>query len=96
MAEINDLDIVDANNTARFPEGQAPSTVNNGARALEGLVARWHKDINASVLTTGTLTAYVYAANQTITAYYDGLTLGVDKRSNMELAQSPTHKQTYG
>lgn len=78
MAEINDLDITDANNTARFPENMAPSAVNDGARALEGLLARWHKDLNASVLTTGTGTAYVYAANQTLSAYYDGLILGVD------------------
>lgn len=78
MAEINDLNIVDASNTGRFPEAQAPSTLNDGARALEGLIARWHKDLNASVTTTGTSTAYVYAANQTISAYYDGLMLGVD------------------
>ncbi len=37
MAEIDDLDIVDANNTARFPEGQAPSWVHDGARvAFDG------------------------------------------------------------
>lgn len=78
MAEISDLTIVDASNIARFPENQAPSTVNNGARALEGIIARWNKDLNASVLTTGTSTAYVYAANQTVAAYYDGLMLGVD------------------
>ena len=78
MAEIDDLEIVDASNTARFPENQAPSTVNDGARALEGIIARWNKDLDGSVLTTGTATAYVYAANQTLTAYADGLTLGVD------------------
>lgn len=78
MADINDLTIVDASNTARFPENQAPSTVNDGARALEGIIARWHKDLNGSVLTTGTSTAYVYAANQTLSAYYDGMMLGVD------------------
>ncbi|KKK64329.1 hypothetical protein LCGC14_2985310, partial [marine sediment metagenome] len=78
MAEIQDLTTVDASNIARFPEGQAPSTVNNGARALEGLVARWHRDLNASVTTAGTSTAFTYAANQTLSAYYDGLLLGVD------------------
>jgi hypothetical protein len=78
MAEINDLTIVDASNTARFPELMAPSAVNNGARALEGLVARWHRDLNASVTTGGTSTVYTYAANRTVAAYYDGLMLGVD------------------
>jgi hypothetical protein len=78
MAEINDLTIVDASNTARFPELQAPSTVNNGARALEGIVARFHRDINTSVTTGGSSTVYTYAANQTLSAYYDGMMLGVD------------------
>ncbi len=73
MAEINDLEIVDDDNTARFPEGQAPSTVNNGARQLEGIVARWHKDTNASKSSTGSANAYAFAADQTLTAYYDGL-----------------------
>ena len=29
-AEINDLETVDASNTARFPENMAPSAVNDG------------------------------------------------------------------
>lgn len=78
MAEINDLNITDASNTARFPENQAPSSVNNGARALEGLIARWHKDINGSKVTTGSANAYVLAANQTLSGYYDGLDLTFD------------------
>jgi hypothetical protein len=56
----------------------APSAVNNGARALEGLLARWHKDINGSVATTGSADTYVMAANQTLSAYYDGLMICVD------------------
>jgi hypothetical protein len=73
MAEINDLSTTDASNTARFPENQLPSTVNDGARALEGLVARWHKDTNGSVTSSGSSNAYVIAANQTLSAYYNGL-----------------------
>jgi hypothetical protein len=78
MAEIQDLTIVDASNTARFPENQAPSTINNGARALEGLVARWHRDTNGSKASTGSANAYVFAADQTLSAYYDGLTISFD------------------
>lgn len=78
MAEIADLENVDASNTARFPEGQAPSTVNNGARALEGLVSRWHNTINGSVATTGAADTYVWACPQTLSAYYDGLIICVD------------------
>lgn len=72
-AEINDLNVTDASNTARFPEGMAPSAVNNGARALEGIMARWHKDTNASIAAGGTANAATVAANQGLSAYFDGL-----------------------
>lgn len=75
MAEINSLSVTDASNTARFPENQNPSTVNDGARSLEGIIARWHKDTNASVDAGGTGDAITVAANQTLTAYYDGLVI---------------------
>lgn len=75
MAEINDLSVTDASNTARFPEGMAPSAVNDAARALEGIIARWSKDINGSLVATGSSNAYAVAANQTLSAYYDGLRL---------------------
>ncbi len=78
MAEIEDLEVIDDDNTARFPEGQAPSTVNNGARQLEGIVARWHKDTNASKSSTGSANAYAFAADQALTAYYDGLEIAFD------------------
>lgn len=77
-AEINSLDPVDANNTGRFPENQAPSSVNDGARALEGILARFYGDIGGRIVTTGTATAYAYAATQTISALYDGLILTFD------------------
>lgn len=78
MAEINDLSTTDANNNgaaanAGFPEGMPPSDVNDAARALEGMLARWHKDTNGSLVATGSSNAYAVAANRTISAYYDGL-----------------------
>jgi len=78
MAEINDLNVVDASNTARFPENQLPSTVNNGARALEGIIARWDKDTNASITPGGTADVITVAANQTLSAYYDGLVIAFE------------------
>lgn len=72
MAEINDLEIVDADNTARFPENQAPSTVNDGARALEGIVARWNNDTSGSITAGGTANDITIAATQTLTALVDG------------------------
>jgi hypothetical protein len=76
-AEIESLDTTDASNTARFPEGMAPSAVNNGARALEGIVARFHEDLGCRKSTTGSTNAYVFAPARAIT-YYDGLLLCFD------------------
>jgi len=79
MAEWNDFNVVDADNTVRFPEDQLPSTVNNGMRADEGILARGLKDtIDGAITTAGTSTAYTVAPNRTLTAYYDGLTVTVE------------------
>jgi hypothetical protein len=72
MAEVKDLNVTDASNTARFPENQAPSTVNNGARALEGMLARFYADTNGSISTSGSSSAYVLAASRTISAIAAG------------------------
>ena len=76
MAEINSLEIVDADNTARFPEGMLVANVNNSARSLEGIIARFYKDLNSSVVAGGTADVLTVAANQTLEAYYDGMILG--------------------
>ena len=77
-AEINSLNTTDANNTARFPENMSPSQVNDSARALEGIIARWHKDINGSLTSLGSADAYTVSSNQTLTALYDGLTIAFE------------------
>jgi len=71
MAEIEDLDKTDANNIGRFPEAQTFSSVNNGARALEGMIARWYADTNGSVISSGTDTVTLSAA-RTISSYAQG------------------------
>jgi len=77
MAELNDLNTTDDSNTARFPENMNPSAVNNGARALEGILARGLKDsVEGNVNSSGSSNAYVVAANRTLSAYYDGLRVG--------------------
>lgn len=78
MAEINDLEVTDASNTARFPENQLPSTVNNGARALEGIIARWYKDNNGTIAVSGTDTYTATINVDTGFALYDGYTIVVD------------------
>ncbi len=88
MAEIGDLVPIDDNNTARWPEGQAPSTVNDAGRADEGIMSRWHRDTNGSLASTGTSTAYQLTTNQTLSAYYDGLEISF--RAHVSCGVSPT------
>tara|TARA_Y100001938_G_scaffold109476_1_gene149676 strand:- start:866 stop:2176 length:1311 start_codon:yes stop_codon:yes gene_type:complete len=72
MAEINDLSVDADSNTARFPENQLPSTLNNGARSLEACISRWHKDTNGSVAVAGTNTYTATINADTGFALYDG------------------------
>ncbi len=77
MAEIEDLDVSDAANTARQPEGVAAGQVNDGVRALEGILARWHENTNASIASTGSANAYALAAQGT-QVLFDGLVIAFD------------------
>lgn len=45
-------------------EGQAPSSVNDSARALMAAVARYRDDISGSLATSGSSSAYILATNQ--------------------------------
>lgn len=81
-AEINDLSITDSSNTARFPENMAPSAVNDSARALEGIIARWHKDVSGGVSAYGSGDAISVTPNRTISAYYDGLMVAFQATAN--------------
>lgn len=77
MAEIADLSVTDANNTGRFPEGQLIPALNNGARALEGILARANKDRSGYLITAGSSTAYTVTTYATHTAYAAGMYLMV-------------------
>ena len=71
MSEIEDLSVTDASNTTRFGENQTMSSLNDGARALEGMLARWYADTNGSIISAGTDTITLAAA-RTISAYAQG------------------------
>jgi Phage Tail Collar Domain len=76
MAEISNLDPIDVNNIGRFPENMQFRNVNDGGRALEGLLARWFKDTNCSLAASGTNNAYAVTANRVLSAYSDSLIVG--------------------
>ena len=76
MAEISNLDPIDVNNTGRFPENMQFRNVNDGGRALEGLLARWFKDTNCSLAASGTNNTYAVTANRVLSAYSDSLIVG--------------------
>jgi len=81
-AEVDGLSPVDASNTgtaanAGFPENMAPSDVNNAARALEGMLARWHRDVSFMITTGGVANALSATAERTISSYTDGLVMAL-------------------
>lgn len=55
-----------------WAEGQAPSSVNDSSRAEMASVAKFRDDINGTILTTGTLTAYAVTSNQVFAALTAG------------------------
>jgi hypothetical protein len=52
-----------ADSTINWAEGQAPSTVNDSARAMMAAGAKWRDDISATITTAGSATAYTVTSN---------------------------------
>lgn len=77
MAEVSDWSGTAASNNATppagWPEGMAPSDVNDTAREDAARIARWYKDSNGSLNSTGSANAYVLTPNRTISSYAQGL-----------------------
>src|SRR5689334_2632121 len=51
-----------ADSTVNWAEGQAPSTVNDSARAMMAATAKYHDDIAGAIVTAGTSTAYTVSS----------------------------------
>lgn len=56
-----------------WAEGMSPSAVNDSARAGMASVAMWRDDLNGSLVTSGTSTAYALTTNQSFAALAAGL-----------------------
>lgn len=59
--------------TVNWREGQAPSTVNNSARAMMTSIRKLYDDVSGNVLTGGSSTAYTISTNQSMTPLADGM-----------------------
>jgi microcystin-dependent protein len=65
-----------ADTSINWQEGQAPSSVNDSARAMMAAAAKWRDDIAGTVLvTTGSGTAYALTTNQVFAANNNGNTI---------------------
>lgn len=58
-----------ADSAVNWAEGQAPSSVNDSARALMASVAKWRDDISGTITTGGTSTAYTATSNQVFASF---------------------------
>lgn len=75
MPEIFDLSDTDASNTVRFPEGMLGGQINNGARALEGMIARDYHDRDSGRTSAGSSNAYTVSSARTIVSLFNNLVL---------------------
>jgi microcystin-dependent protein len=66
-----------ADSTCPFPEGMAPSAVNDGIRGAMAAVAKYRDDIAGSIVTGGTSTAYTLSSYQVFDSlvHMDGATI---------------------
>ena len=76
-----------------WPEGMAYQAVNNTAREVMAVLARWQKDTSGELLTTGTSDALIVTPNGTYTSFSDGdrfsFTLHVDVNAGATLRVGP-------
>lgn len=77
-----------ADSSINWREGQAPSTVNNSARAMMAAIAKWRDDQSGNIETGGSSTAYTITSNQSLTPIADGYS--ITARMHATNGASPT------
>jgi hypothetical protein len=79
-----------ADSTVNWAEGQAPSSVNDSARAMMAAAAKWRDDVSGTLTSGGTSTAYTLTSNQSFDtlAHMDGAILAV--KIHTDSGASPT------
>lgn len=65
----------DSDGNINFAEGQAPSTVNDSARALMARVAHWLNMLGSNVTQGGASNAYTLTSGESLSAYSAGMRL---------------------
>lgn len=68
----------DADAAINWAEGQAPSTVNNSARAMMSELAKWLKDITGAIVAGGTANAITLTTNMGPASYSQPLLLAFE------------------
>lgn len=63
----------DADAAVPWPEGMLPGSVNNSARGVMAAVARFIKDMNGTISTTGVPNAYLLTSSSDHVAYTNGI-----------------------
>ncbi len=66
-----------ADSNVNWAEGQAPSSVNDSARAMMASAAKWRDDNNTTLITSGTTSALTLVTNQVEAALTAGYTVAV-------------------
>ncbi|MHC2462132.1 phage tail protein [Bradyrhizobium embrapense] len=66
-----------ADSTCPFPEGMAPSALNDGTRGMMAAAAKYRDDMAGAIVTTGTSTAYAVSSYQGFDsfAHMDGVAI---------------------
>jgi hypothetical protein len=82
MADLNDWNVTAANNNSAPPNGWPEGTmqyseVNDTGREGMAVMARYFKDTNGSLTTTGAANAYLLTLNAGYTSYFAGMTFTV-------------------